>query len=143
MRTVRAPESAVDEEVAVVGQIDRDVGDVAAGGGHRAALEPHRATGRQRHLAVREGGTALEEDHAFLADGNVVAVLADDPDLAHGGVGPSDGALVGEPFGGVAGGEAEALGRAVVFVDDRSPPFDHLLLDLHGAGRGRVNGDLQ
>ena len=43
----------------------------------------------------------------------------------------------------VAGGEAEAFGGAVVFVDDRPPPFDHLLLDRHRAGRGGVDRDLE
>ena len=45
----------------------------------------------------------------------------------------------GQPLLGVAGREAQALGGAVVLVDDRPPPIDHLLLDLHRAGRGGVD----
>ena len=52
-------------------------------------------------------------------------------------------ALVGQPFLGVAGGEAQAFGGAVVLVNDGAPPVDHLLLHGHGAGCGGVDGDGQ
>ena len=55
----------------------------------------------------------------------------------------ADRAAVREPFGGVASGEAHPFGGAVVLVDDRAPPIDHLLLDLHRAGRGGVHERLQ
>ena len=46
----------------------------------------------------------------------------------------ADRAAMRQPLRAVAGGEAEAFGGAVIFVDDRSPPFDHVL--LHRAGQG-------
>ncbi|MCY1301422.1 hypothetical protein D9M70_510330 [compost metagenome] len=47
-----------------------------------------------------------------------------------------------QPFLAVQCGGAVAFAAAVVLVDDRSPPVDHLPLDLHRAGCRRVHGAL-
>src|SRR3954452_18469311 len=55
----------------------------------------------------------------------------------------ADGAAMGDPFRAVAGGEAKAFGRAVIFVDDRPPPFDHVVLPQGWAGRSGMDRYLE
>ncbi|MCO5556207.1 hypothetical protein L7F22_009753 [Adiantum nelumboides] len=45
------------------------------------------------------------------------------------------------PLRRVDEGDAVGLGRGVVLVQDRTPPVDHRLLDVHRARRGRVDRD--
>jgi hypothetical protein len=51
--------------------------------------------------------------------------------------------FVRQPSGTVAGGEAEAFGGAVIFVNDWAPPVDYLLFDLDRTGRRRMDCDLE
>src|SRR5215831_2242223 len=90
--------------------------------------------GLLRIVVVGERPAVGEIDRAGLAARQLVAGLIADLDRAEHGA--ADRALVREPVGGVAHGEAVALGTAVVFPHDRSPPFDHLLLGRDRAGRG-------
>ena len=55
----------------------------------------------------------------------------------------ADSAAMRQPLRRVTGREAEPFGRAVIFMDDRAPPFDHLLFHLHGAGGRGVDGDFE
>ena len=55
----------------------------------------------------------------------------------------ADRAGMRQPFVGGDQRRADRLRGRVVLVDDRSPPVDHLLLDLDRARRGRVHHALQ
>ena len=57
--------------------------------------------------------------------------------------GLADGAAMAEPLVRIRDGDAVAFGAGVIFDQDRSPPFDHLRLDLDRAGRGGVDRALQ
>src|SRR5882724_8864497 len=78
-----------------------------------------------------------EVDFADLARRQNPAVGAVDAHRAAGRW-PSDGARLPQRFlGGVEGGDP-GLGRAVIFVDDRPPPFDHRPLHASRAGGSAV-----
>ncbi len=87
---------------------------------------------------IGEGRALGEIDGADLAGGKLLAVLAEDLDLADQGT--PDGAPMGEPVGGVYDGDAVRLGAGVVFHQDRSPPLDHRRLDVDRAGSGGMDG---
>ena len=138
-------DAAADDHVGLaVGQVEEavlvELADVAEGA--PAVLEEGvaRLLGRVVVLEALHVRGA-EVDAALLADRELVALLVDDVNRA--GERLADGSLVGEPVLGRGVAEAVALGSGVVLVDDRSPPVEHLLLDLDGAGRGRVDREGQ
>ena len=55
----------------------------------------------------------------------------------------SHGAGMREPLLAIACGKTKAFGRAVVLVNDGSPPLDHLMFHLDGAWCGSVNCELE
>ena len=55
----------------------------------------------------------------------------------------ANAARVSEPLLRVACRKAEAFGGAVVLVDDRPPPLDHVFLDLNWAGSGGMDSDFE
>ena len=132
-----------DHEGRAVGEVQEavvvDVADVAHGG--------HGAVGRARRLRalgvveVLERRCGLEPQLAGLALRRGLAVLVEHVQLAEQHL--AHRAAMRQPLGAVAGGEAQALGGAVVLVDDRAPPFDHLLLHRHRARCRRVHRDVQ
>ena len=123
-----------EEQIAVL----VDPADVAQG---RPTVLVSALGGLVRSVVIFEGPAAGEIDDAFGARGKFVAGLVADLQLRHQGA--ADRALLRQPFLGVDGGKAVALGAGVVFVDDRSPPVDHRLLDRHRTGGGGVKDALQ
>src|SRR5262245_8471903 len=132
-----------DHEGRAVRQVDEAVGIDIADIADRA----HRTVGRacfrspRRIVEILEWRRRLEPQLSRLADwafphGLIEHMQLAEQDAPH-------GAPVREPFGAVAGCEAEPLRGPIVFVDDGPPPFDHLLLDGDRAGRGSVHSALQ
>ncbi len=116
-----------------------DVADVAERR-PRLVHRVRRRAGLLRVVVVLEGPRRLlEVDDAVLARGQLGAFV-----VAH-VQGPedrlADRAGVRQPVVGGGVGDAVALGGAVVLVDDRAPPLEHLVLHRHRAGSGGVDGD--
>ena len=82
-----------------------------------------------------------EIHRADLPGRQFLIVLVENPDLADDGA--ADGAAVRQPLLRGRHRDAIAFGTGVILDQDRSPPFDHLRLDVDRAGRGGVNRALQ
>ena len=92
-------------------------------------------------VVVFEGRRGLEPDRARVAVRHRLhIVIKDVEDAEHHA---SHGTLVRQPLFAVAGREAQALGGAVVLLNDRPPPLDHLLLHLHRTGCGGVDNHFE
>jgi hypothetical protein len=96
---------------------------------------------RSGSLKYSKGVAVLNQISPGCALGAGLHVVVEDVQVAQQHA--AHGALVRQPLGAVAGGEAQAFGGAVVLVDDRAPPVDHLFLHRHRAGCGGMHGDLQ
>ena len=107
----------------------------------RPALGMVGAGGLLGVVVIGEVIAAAEINHARLACRQLVAVLVADVYLT--GRRAPDRTLVLEPGGAVDDGDAVALGAGIIFVQDRPPPVDHLLLHGDRAGGGGMNGDLE
>ena len=92
-------------------------------------------------VEVLEVEPALEVDLAGLTRRQFVAVLVEDVERAHHRLADRSG--MRQPVLGGDQGRTDGLRGGVVLVDDRPPPVDHLLLDLHRARRRRVHDPLQ
>ena len=115
-----------------------DVADVADG---LPAAGVSRRRGLVGVVEVFEVEAALEVDLAGLTGRQLGAVFADD--VHRTGQRTTDRARVGEPLVGGDQRRAVRFGGGVVLVDDRAPPVDHLLLDLHRARRRGMHDPLQ
>src|SRR5690606_3759897 len=82
-------------------------------------------------LVKAEAGAALEEDGADLADGQFCSAVVENMDRAKPRLAYGAGALA--PFLRARTGEA-AFARAVIFLDHRTPPVEHLFLYLGRTG---------
>src|SRR3954451_22024524 len=116
-----------------------DIADVADRA--HAAVRRSRLLGLLRIVEIFKRRGRLEPDLSWRAGGAWFHVFVENMELAEQPL--ADGPAMGEPFRAVAGGEAKAFGRAVIFVDDRSPPFDHVVLHHGGARRGGMDRDLE
>ena len=87
----------------------------------------------------RRGG--LEPDRARRPDRAGFHVFIENVEVAEQDLAHS--APMRQPFLAVACGEPKALGGTVIFVDDRSPPFDDVVLHHRRAGRSGVDRDLE
>src|SRR5215831_5574382 len=116
-----------------------DIADVVDGA-HRAIRRQSR---RRSYLIIEvlKWRGRLEPQFARSTNGTRLHLLIEymqfaQYDLAH-------CASVCEPFGSVASRQSKTLGCAVILIDDRSPPLNHLLLDLNWTWRCRMNGHLK
>ncbi|CKT39602.1 Uncharacterised protein [Mycobacterium tuberculosis] len=121
---------AGQEQVAVVVEI-ADVAD-----GYPAVLVARRR-GFRRIVEVFEGVPALEIDFARLVRRQLAAVGAHDVHPALYGL--ADRTRMRQPILGCDQRRPAGFRGGIVLVDDRSPPVNHLLLDLDWTWSGRVD----
>src|SRR3954451_20597122 len=116
-----------------------DIADVADRA--HAAVGRSRLLGLLRIVEIFKRRGRLEPDLSWRVGGAWFHGLVENMELAEQHL--ADGAAMGDPFRAVAGGEAKAFGRSVIFVDDRSPPFDHVVLHQGWAGPSGMDRDLE
>ena len=132
-----------DHERRAVGEVEIavrvDVADIA----HRAhaAVRRARLPGAVRIVEIFKRCGGLEPYGARRARWARLHVLVENVEVAE--QDPADRAWMGQPLLAVAGGEAQAFGCAIIFVDDWSPPFDDVVLHQRRAGRSGVDRNLE
>jgi hypothetical protein len=126
-----------------VGEVEIAVGVDIADVAHRAhgAVGRTRLSGAVRIVEIFKRRRGLEPHRARRAGRTSLHIFIEDMQLAEQHA--ADGAGMGQPLLAVAGREAQAFGRAIIFVDDRSPPFDDVLLHQRRAGGSGVDRDLE
>ena len=122
-------------EVAVVVDV-ADIADRRHGPVGRAGLG-----GLDRVVEVGEFAHGREPQRSGLTFCSRLHVLVEHMHLARHHL--TDSSPMAEPLLAVAHRETEEFGSAVVLEQDRPPPVDHLLLDLHRARRRGVDRDLK
>jgi hypothetical protein len=103
------------------------------------ALRVARLRRALRVVVVLELRAVGEVHQAGLAAGSSARFVAD---VQHALRGAAHRARVLQPLLRRDAAEAVVLGARVVLVDDRSPPVEHALLDLHRAGGGGMHRHL-
>ncbi|PAV67260.1 hypothetical protein WR25_10349 [Diploscapter pachys] len=131
-----------DHEALAIGQeqiaIRIDVPDIAQ---RRPARIIMRLRRLHRIVEIFELRPVAEEDVARFPRRQLDARVVDDMDIAQHRT--PDRPRLAQPFLARQGGDPAAFGARIIFVDDRSQPFDHRALDRHGAWRRRMHHGAQ
>ena len=131
-----------DHEAFAVGEIQIalfiEPPDVAKRG---PAMLVGRAFGFLRVVMVAERRGAFEENRAFLAHRDIVAIIVAN---MHDGIQrPANRALVRQPLFARDKGNSLPFGSGIIFAQHRPPPLDHRFLDGNRTWRRRMNRRLK